>query len=200
MLIKIKVAVFVWGRPGFPLKHWMMDVCWWFHFCFSLHPRVRYFLPFLSTPAVFKQLHQRWGHPLELNLFILLLFSYFYKLLILIFIPVSFPRLSNFGNHRLDFLSPCPSLMASVQFLWFNPDKTSSYHCCITLFVVTVDPVHRCFFSFTYIWLHMITISCRCFMVFHFIVDESVKERSNPGESIDSIVDVKVSKIIDKHI
>lgn len=37
-------------------------------------------------------------------------------------------------------------------------------------------------------------------MVFHFIVDESVKERSNPGESIDSIVDVKVSKIIDKHI
>lgn len=37
-------------------------------------------------------------------------------------------------------------------------------------------------------------------MVFHFIVDESVKERSNPGESIDSIPDVKVSKIIEEHI
>lgn len=53
-------------------------------------------------------------------------FSIFYKLLIPFFIPVSFPRLSNFGNHRLDFLSPRPSLMAFVQFLWFNPDKTSS--------------------------------------------------------------------------
>lgn len=37
-------------------------------------------------------------------------------------------------------------------------------------------------------------------MVFHFIVDESVKERSNPGESIDSIPDVKVSKIIEDHV
>lgn len=37
-------------------------------------------------------------------------------------------------------------------------------------------------------------------MLFHFVVDESVKERSNPGESIESIVDVKVSKIINKHI
>lgn len=37
-------------------------------------------------------------------------------------------------------------------------------------------------------------------MLFHFVIDESVKEKSNPGESIESIVDVKVSKLINKHI
>lgn len=48
--------------------------------------------------------------------------------------------------------------------------------------------------------LHTLIICSRCFMLFRFVVDESVKEKSNPGESIESIVDVKVSKIINKHI
>lgn len=120
----------------------------------------------------------------------------FRRLLILIFIPFSFPRLSNFGNHRLDFLSPYISLMTSVQFLGSILSKPPPpITAVLTPFIVTVDQVHWCF-----LFLHMLIICSRCFMLFHFVVDESVKEKSNPGESIESIVDVKVSKIINKHI
>lgn len=120
----------------------------------------------------------------------------FRRLLILIFIPFSFPRLSNFGNHRLDFLSLYSSFMTSVQFLGSILSKPPPpITAVLTPFIVTVDQVHWCF-----LFLHMLIICSRCFMLFHFVVDESVKEKSNPGESIESIVDVKVSKIINKHI
>lgn len=172
-------------------------MCWGLHFCFSLHPRVWYFLPFLSTPAVFKQLHQRWGHPLEQSLHSTSVSPIFRRLLILIFIPFSFPRLSNFGNHRLDFLSPYISLMTSVQFLGsilFKPPPP------ITAVLISFIYCHCWPSPLMFLVLHTLIICSRCFMLFHFVVDESVKEKSNPGESIESIVDVKVSKIINKHI
>lgn len=124
-------------------------------------------------------------------------FSYFRRLLILIFIPFSFPRLSNFGNHRLDFLSPYSSFMTSVQFLGSILSKPPPP---ITAVLIPFIYCHCWRSPLMFLVLHTLIICSRCFMLFHFVVDESVKERSNPGESIESIVDVKVSKIINKHI
>lgn len=121
----------------------------------------------------------------------------FRRLLILIFIPFSFPRLSNFGNHRLDFLSPYSSFMTSVQFLGSILSKPSPP---ITAVLIPFIYCHCWRSPLMFLVLHTLIICSRCFMLFHFVVDESVKERSNPGESIESIVDVKVSKIINKHI
>lgn len=135
--------------------------------------------------------------PLEHSLHSTSVSPIFRRLLILIFIPFSFPRLSNFGNHRLDFLSPYISLMTSVQFLGsilFKPPPP------ITAVLIPFIYCHCWPSPLMFLVLHTLIICSRCFMLFHFVVDESVKEKSNPGESIESIVDVKVSKIINKHI
>lgn len=121
----------------------------------------------------------------------------FRRLLILIFIPFSFPRLSNFGNHRLDFLSLYSSFMTSVQFLGSILSKPPPP---ITAVLIPFIYCHCWPSPLMFLVLHMLIICSRCFMLFHFVIDESVKEKSNPGESIESIVDVKVSKIINKHI
>lgn len=135
--------------------------------------------------------------PLEQSLHSTSVSPIFRRLLILIFIPFSFPRLSNFGNHRLDFLSPYISLMTSVQFLGsilFKPPPP------IIAVLISFIYCHCWPSPLMFLVLHTLIICSRCFMLFHFVVDESVKEKSNPGESIESIVDVKVSKIINKHI
>lgn len=67
-------------------------------------------------------------------------FSYFCRLLILIFIPFSFPRLSNFGNHRLDFFVTLFFIYDLCTVSWFNPVQTSpSYHCCFnTIYLLSL--------------------------------------------------------------
>lgn len=67
-------------------------------------------------------------------------FSYFCRLLILIFIPFSFPRLSNFGNHRLDFFVTLFFIYDLFTVSWFNPVQTSSpYHCCFnTIYLLSL--------------------------------------------------------------
>lgn len=64
----------------------------------------------------------------------------FRRLLILIFIPFSFPRLSNFGNHRLDFFVTLFFIYDLFTVSWFNPVQTSSpYHCCFnTIYLLSL--------------------------------------------------------------
>lgn len=75
--------------------------------------------------------------PLEHSLHSTSVSPIFRRLLILIFIPFSFPRLSNFGNHRLDFFVTLFFIYDLCTVSWFNPVQTSpSYHCCLNTCII----------------------------------------------------------------